>query len=219
MNLAIDLTNHSKWQQNINLFKSANSPVDLLPPTYKSRITDVKITQKLPEVIYLDFNLEKKQTLTHTDSSVHHRPVNFSTKDFVSSISSNLQNHISKIMIQKNLNSKLNSYQIRKNVIHELEILHFNFTYLGTTYLIECIIYVALHKKNNLEIDVFPIISRKFAVNSTYLKLSMKRAISYMYEEHIAKKLVTNLNIYFHSNVSKNTLSIKMIIFSILHKV
>ncbi|MCI8291385.1 MAG: hypothetical protein HFJ25_03940 [Clostridia bacterium] len=116
----------------------------------------------------------------------------------------------------------LKEYKIMKGKIDcELYKINFNFKYIGTIYLSECIyIYSTLLNNNNeinsinLKSEVFPIIAKKYNTTINSVKTNINRSATNMYydcNEHY-------LNEYFNRHLdSKPTL--KMLIYTILDKI
>lgn len=95
------------------------------------------------------------------------------------------------IEIINNLNNLVNENQERipiklvKNKIKiELEKLYFNFSYLGTKYLYECI-YQCYYQKDyyniNLSKDIYPIISKRYNKSINSIKINIFQASYIMY--------------------------------------
>ena len=80
---------------------------------------------------------------------------------------------------------------LMKSINDELSKLKYNFTYVGTKYLAECI-YEAYHMPNkydvNLKKDIYPILSQKYHKSINSIKCNINQATSIMYydiEENI----------------------------------
>ncbi len=106
--------------------------------------------------------------------------------------------------------------KIKEKIKKELEILKFDFSYIGTKYLYECI-YQCLLKNNiydiNLKKDIYPIISNKYNKTLNSIKANIFQTISIMYYE-INNKELSN---YFGYNII-NKPKTKDVIFTILEK-
>lgn len=113
---------------------------------------------------------------------------------------------------------KINCIDSIKNRIKvELEALKFDFSYIGTKYLYECI-YECYYKTNiydiNLNHDIYPIISKKYHKTINSIKTSIFQSTSIMYYE-IDEHTLSN---YFGYNIISKPKP-KDIIITILQKI
>lgn len=122
--------------------------------------------------------------------------------------------------VQKLANEKQESYSIisvKNKIKRELENLNFNFSYLGTKYLYECI--YQCYCKNvlydiNLNKDIYPIISNKYNKSINSIKINIFQASSIMYDSTDE----THLSKYFGYKIIEKPKT-KDIIFTILQKI
>lgn len=81
---------------------------------------------------------------------------------------------------------------IEKKIINELLYLGYNFSYKGTTYLLESIKFIALHPYQNtdkLEKNVYPIIANLYKDTVHNVKSNINRANNAMYYECKIEKM------------------------------
>lgn len=149
---------------------------------------------------------------------------------FISSKTINLNNKMSRVICSKNLENnqiidKIIDEILNKNVEliierikNELEKLKFNFSHVGTNYLISAIyeVYQKKHKKNiNLSRDIYPIIGKNFIKDTNTIHTGIKREVINMYydcEEEILKD-------YFDFNYYEERPRLKEMIFKIISKI
>lgn len=80
--------------------------------------------------------------------------------------------------------SQINDSLIINKIRNELKKLNFNFSHIGTTYLINSILEVYKVQNNiniNLSKDIFPIVGKRFNKNSNTIHSGIKRSITNMY--------------------------------------
>ena len=122
---------------------------------------------------------------------------------------------INQLISEKELyNNKL---IIKKKINHELEKLHFNFSYIGTKYLNECI-YELYNSNNtdyeNLSKNIYPIIGKRYNKSANTIYCDIKQSVKAMYYDCEEK----TINEYFkYSYFMKPKL--KEIIFTILKNI
>lgn len=91
-------------------------------------------------------------------------------------------NNIKDLIEYKKENDNNNS--LMQDINNELEQLNYNFKYIGTRYLAECI-YETYRKNNkydiNLNRDIYPIISRKYNKTISSIKTNINQATTNMY--------------------------------------
>lgn len=99
--------------------------------------------------------------------------------------------NVRKIIEDKNENAK-NSNLIQ-SINYELSKLNFNFTYIGTKYLAECI-YQAYHQTNRYDINlnktIYPVISKKYNKSINSIKTNINHATNNMYFDTEEKLLL-----------------------------
>lgn len=105
---------------------------------------------------------------------------------------------------------------IQEQIKTELELLHFNFSYIGTQYLYECV-YQCYLKKNlyniNLYKEIYPTISKKYHKTISSIKANIFLTISRMYCEIDEKELYD----YFGYNIIEKPKT-KELVINILQK-
>lgn len=142
---------------------------------------------------------------------------NFKSKKSRFICSKNLENTEIIDMIIDEILSKNIEFIIEK-IKNELEKLNFNFSHIGTNYLIFTIyeVYRKKCKKNiNLSKDIFPIIGKQFIKDTNAIHSGIKREIINMYydcEEKILKD-------YFDFNRYEERPRLKEMIFKIISKI
>ena len=85
---------------------------------------------------------------------------------------------------------------IKQQIQEELEKLNFNFSYIGTKYLIDCIYECYYQNKIydvNLNKDIYPIVSKKFNKSINSIRANIFQSISIMYYDNDEN----NLSNYF----------------------
>ncbi len=110
---------------------------------------------------------------------IRNNPYLFSYIDKISGIEKILEEINSLIEIKENEKSS-----IEYKVCNELKILHYNFSYIGTKYLMETIIL--LYKNNKwedikLEKEIYPILSKKYKKSVNNIKTNIINATDLMY--------------------------------------
>lgn len=124
-------------------------------------------------------------------------------------------NKVKKLISQKQ--NEHNSDIIKDFIKNELESLKFDFSYIGTRYLYECICECYNKKYRydiNLKTEIYPIISKKYHKTVNSIKASIFQATSIMYYE-ISE---SDISAYFGYHVI-NKPKPKDIIFVILQKI
>ncbi|MCI8485687.1 MAG: hypothetical protein HFJ20_00885 [Clostridia bacterium] len=118
---------------------------------------------------------------------------------------------INKVVEKKDIEIK------RKAIIRELEYINYNTDYKGTNYLIDTILQVYRNKKlmmENLQKDVYPIISNIYKKSVNTIRCNIRRATECMYCECDIKKL----NEYF-GIIDDERPSTKDVIYTVLSKI
>lgn len=103
---------------------------------------------------------------------------------------------------------------IRQKITKELAFLQFNFTYMGTQYLIDTILTLFKRKNyygDNLKNDIYPIIAEKYGKNINNIKCDILTATNNMYYDCESDKI----HKYFYTKEKPKP---KMIIYTILNK-
>lgn len=125
-----------------------------------------------------------------------------------------ISNSINKIMEQKKLDNNAN--MILEKINNELSILNFNFSYVGTRYLKECIYELYIRKDENLanlSKEIYPIIAKKYNKSVNNIYSNIKQSIKIMYYD--CDSIV--LTHYFNYSYCVQPKA-KEIIFTILNK-
>lgn len=107
--------------------------------------------------------------------------------------------NINRLLVEKKETD--NDNVLMQNINDELNKLNYNFTYVGTRYLAECI-YESYHKINkydvNLNRDIYPIISQKYSKSINSIKTNINQATNIMYFDAEEKLLFK----YFGYNIT-----------------
>lgn len=109
-----------------------------------------------------------------------------------------------------------NKSSIEYKICNQLETLHYNFSYVGTKYLMETILLLyntELWEDTKLEKDIYPIISKKYKKSVNNIKCNIIHATNEMFFDCEQKKLLSYLKEY--SSLKPGP---KKIIFSVLEK-
>ena len=223
MDLIFSNQNINKSLKFINNFKKSKHLFKFCDIDNDCNQVSKLINKYIPDLIYIDDNVIRIENLANINFHNRYNPIIFLGNQDNNQLSLTVFKNFFNVIHQNQLYGKLEFYNIRKKVIEELQLLHFNFNYNGVCYLIECITFASFNKnfylECNLEKDLFPIIAKKIAVNPINLKWSIVKAIDCMYEYHEAKKTINKLQKYFKENISEEKPTIKMIINTILYKI
>lgn len=140
---------------------------------------------------------------------------------FSSYYNKNLEISELKNNIQKFLNFKNEKKTIKEKINYELHKINFNFNYIGTTYLSDCIFICSTLIKNTNEInvinltkEVFPIIANKYKTEINNVKTNINRSTTNMYYDCNEQYLNKYCNSQFDSKPS-----LKILICAILNKI
>lgn len=118
----------------------------------------------------------------------------------------------------------MNEKIIRRTIIQELKCLQYNFSYLGTRYIIDAIILLYsrdIYYNFSLEGNVYPIIANKYQSNTNAIKGAIVYATDKMFfdcDEKYLKKYL-NLDEYFDNEYDNLKPGPKEIIRAILKKI
>ena len=120
--------------------------------------------------------------------SCFQKPVNFNT----------ILQCIENIIRYKN--NDTNQSIIKNKINKELDKLNYNFSYIGTQYLSECIyeIYIRNLSSFNLSKDIYPIIAKKHSTNINNIKCNIFQATLNSYCDCEQTKLEQYFKRYFH---------------------
>lgn len=213
---------------NIRLYGIVSTGIEALEIIKEEKVDIIILDLKLPDINgieILDFILNNH--LSKYNSSII---VFTGEMEMLSEIISNkcVFNYCSKIrgidlvvkQIKELTKEKQDKYSIdtvNSLIKEELEILKFNFSYIGTKYLCECICE-CYYKNNiyniNLKKEIYPIISKKYHKTINAIKASISQATSIMYYE-VSESDLSNYFGYHIINKPKP----KDIIFAILEKI
>ena len=86
---------------------------------------------------------------------------------------------------------------LKNNIIEQLLNLGYDMSYKGTQYLIDVILYIILNPTNytnNLEKDIYPVISQKYNITCKNVKSNIIRANNSMYYDCEVEKLKNYFN-------------------------
>ena len=121
-------------------------------------------------------------------------------------------------LVQNLLNKKNES--LEEKIYNELHKINFNFNYIGTKYLVDCISICRTLVNNiseintiNLKTNVFPIIAKKYKTTINCVKTNINRATTNMYYDCNEQYL----NEYFN-NYSDSKPTLKILIYTVLSK-
>lgn len=130
-----------------------------------------------------------------------HKSKNSSKQVFISTRASltEIKNSISKLVANENIRL------VRKKIIKWLEAFQFDFKLIGTTYLVECILYCYENKSDyvfeNLEKNVYPQVAKICHNSLKHVKWSVTRAVK-------------NMNSHMNASVQKQLSNIFSLDFS-----
>lgn len=217
-----------KQIQNIRLYNIVPTGAEAINIIKEEKVDIILLDLNLPDMSGIDIlNYISKYDINKYNSSVI---VVTSQMDLLTKIIGNkfVFNYCSKInsidFIMKQIeilaNEKQKTYNmdsIKNQIKVELESLKFDFSYIGTKYLYECI-YECYYKTNiydiNLNKDIYPIISKKYHKTINSIKTSIFQSISIMYYE-IDETVLSN---YFRYTITSKP-KCKDIIFKVLQKI
>lgn len=185
--------------------------IDIILMDYNLYVSNDKVFQKIRNK-----NKYESSCILMTNEETINNEVN---DNMIYSVTNNLQENI-KDIFEKLLNHK---YKIKKidnlksKIINELTYLGYDFSYKGTHYLIKAIEYIAInsHKDiDNLERDVYPILSTLYNNSIHNIKCNINRANNIMYCECEMEKLQK----YFSFHIDSKP-KIKTVINTIINKI
>lgn len=185
----------SKEIPEIRIYNIASTGLDAIKIISKEIIDIILLDLKLPDMCgteIIDFITKnnmvkyKKSILVVTAemnllSKIVRNPYIFSYNSKINSIDSIIQNI--KDLIE-NKQSSDNNTILMEDINNELNKLHYNFKYIGTRYLAECIYEAYLRNKKydiNLNKDIYPIISKKYNKTISTIKTNINQATTNMY--------------------------------------
>ena len=213
---------------NIRLYSIVTTGAEALDVIKNEKIDIIILDLKLPDMTGKDIlDFISNNNLSKYNSSII---VFTGEMEILKEIVGNkyVYNYCSKIngidfiikQVKELIKEKQNKYyinSIRYRIKEELEILKFDFSYIGTKYLCDCICECYSKKDAyniNLKKEIYPIISNRYHKTINSIKTSIFQATSIMYYE-INK---TDLSNYFGYNII-NKPKPKDIIFTILQKI
>lgn len=97
----------------------------------------------------------------------------------------------------KSKNELQENTRLREKIVNELNILHFNTSYLGTKYLKECIYYIMKDMNNNFENlkkEVYPKIANKYNKTMHNIKCNINSAVNAMYFDCESQVIIEYFN-------------------------
>lgn len=195
------------------------------------------IKTQAPDVILMDLNLPHLQAfniLNYVSRNKMDKYVNsiivFSQKQLINAsfennkyINSYLKKpvELKKIVIRLNelaiINETNNKEKIiRDRIIHELELLNYNFSYHGSKYLVDALYQLYINKDkyyDNLSKDVYPIIAKKYHKKANTIKCDISQATKMMCMDCSEKVILDYFNL---PDYIKPT--VKQVIFTVLNK-
>lgn len=99
----------------------------------------------------------------------------------------------------KNRHTRLKGDEIRSKVINELKKLKYNFSYKGTTYLVDaiCVVYsLKEYYDYNLEKNIYPLVAKKYGNSVNNIKCNITNATDKMCYDCDEKLLMSYLGDY-----------------------
>lgn len=202
----------SKEIPEIRIYNIASTGLDAINTIKEEMVDIILLDLKLPDmsgIEIIDFITRenivkyKKSILVVTAemdllSKIVRNPYIFSYNSKSNGIDPIIQN-IKDLIEDKQEND--NNIILIQDINNELNKLHYNFKYIGTRYLAECI-YEAYHKNNkydiNLNKEIYPIISRKYNKTISSIKTNINQATTNMYFD-IEEKVLFK---FFKYNIS-----------------
>ncbi len=185
----------------IKVYSVATLGKDAIDIIKKQVVDIILLDLKLPDISGIDIlnyisdnKIEKyyKSIIVITGEmsllpKIVHNPYIFDYKSKIS-INNNLLETIEKLLYSKNIDYKEtthnNSYTIKEEINSELHKIKYNFSYIGTKYLSDCIYEVYLRKDKyniNLKQDIYPTISKKYHKTVNNIKTNINRSTNNMY--------------------------------------
>ncbi len=220
---------------NIKVYSISTLGKDALDIIKKDLVDIILLDLKLPDISGIDIlnyisehKLKKYYqsiiVITGEMSLITHIVGNPYIFDYKSKISINndliitLENLLqSKSIDYKELIDTNKFYIIKEKINTELTTLNYNFSYIGTQYLSDCIYEIYVHNGNysiNLNKDIYPILSKKYCKTIDNIKTNINRSTSNMYFDCDEKFLSKYLGYVVASKPN-----IKDVIFSILNHI
>lgn len=202
-------TNYGEMLANINNFKPKIIIIDL--NTLKTDISE--ILKNIIEIQYFSPHFIVIDKCTDKTSYV----VNYKNIKIINS-EKNVYNDIIKEVLrvsEKIISLDSNNLIIRNRIINEIKKIGFEVTNKGVIYIIESIIQIKnlRYTSDNLEGDIYPIISKKFNVSEKSIKWNIIYSINNMYKRNDISKLK---NYFGFSNNRKPTS--KLVILTIVNR-
>ncbi len=179
--------NIMKEQKHINLFNNIFSNYIDAIQLIKSNIPDIILIvlktydeiNSIDIIKYIDVN-----HLTKYDESIIVYiedgliPANAIKNSYIDSYINNM-NQINDIIFNKRKEKIKNKQDILKKIQLEMEKLNFEFSYIGTKYLLECIFEIYLNKDYdniNLNRDIYPIIAKRYNTSINNIKTNITQS-------------------------------------------
>lgn len=110
-----------------------------------------------------------------------------------------------------------NSEEKKKSILNELKYIGYNVEYVGTNYLAETILQMYINKDlmlDNLQRDIYPIVSKKYNKSVHNIKCNITRATDCMYYECDSERLKDYFGFYDDTKPTAKT-----VVFTILNKI
>ena len=105
----------------------------------------------------------------------------------------------------------------RKRIIKELKYIGYNLEYVGTTYIIETILQMYIHRElmlDNLQQDIYPIVSKIYNKSVHNIKCNINRATECMYYECDINRLKKYFS--FYDDIKPTA---KTVMYTVLNKI
>lgn len=221
LNMLVIEDNVIECQQLVNIISSHISNIKLYSMTFngeealdilkKNKIDVILLDLILPGISginileYIEknklYNYEKSIIIVSGETYMHPELIN---NPYIYScyqkpvLFDNIIQCLENIIIDKENDSK--QLNIKNKINNELDKLNFNFSYIGTQYLSECIyeIFINNFLSFNLSKDIYPIIARKHSTNVNNIKCNIFQATLNSYYDCEQNKLEKYFKRYFY---------------------
>lgn len=182
----------------------------------------IKSNQSISSILKTIHNISKLYTEKYKKSFliVNDQAINYSNDSYIFNCLASSQNvskvfeELEKMATEKLL--KLNNSVILKKIKKELQYLKYDFSHNGTQYLIDSImiVYQNINDSENLNKNVYPILSKKYNKSINNIKVNISNATNSMFYECDMNILKDYFNFYYDCKPKT-----KLVIFTILNKI
>lgn len=154
------------------------------------------------------FNIERIQKIEHAPKCIC-----FTENEDLSLIKKYLMKNCNMKILEKRVNKLISEnefYQTKERIVHDFAKLKFNFSRVGTTYLMESIMYSYQHRQdyyhNNLERYVYTAVAEKYNTTPIKVKWLIIKSINEMYDKnYFEDSLKTVTDYFYYTNQVKPT--------------